>query len=143
MEFGLMSEHNLPVPDDVPWLDLTPEEVQELRNNKQQLTQYGWDKIRELMNNQEPYPDEMFEEAERREAANKAALESLGIDYDDFKGEDDVDYEAPNGDYIKSYPLINRVEVIGKNGREYVNCECSHVQVSEQDQGRTLKVFLS
>ena len=32
----------------------------------------------------EPYPDEMFEEAERREAANKAALESLGIDYENF-----------------------------------------------------------
>ena len=55
----------------------------------------------------------------------------------------DVDYEAPNGDYIKSYPLITRVEVIGKDGREYVNYECSNVQVSEQDQGRTLKVFLS
>jgi hypothetical protein len=77
------------------------------------------------------------------EAANKAALESLGIEYGDFEGEDDVDYEAPNGDYIKSYPLINRVEVIGKNGREFVQYDCSHVQVSEQDEGRTLKVFLS
>ena len=112
---------------------------------------------------QEPYPDEMFEEEARREAANKAALESLGIDhenfgqkpwdesmlestgieYGDFKGENDVDYEAPNGDYIKSYPLINRVEVIGKNGREFVQYDCSNVQVSEQDEGRTLKVFLS
>ena len=91
----------------------------------------------------EPYPDEMFEEAARREAANKAALESLGIEYGDFEGEDDVDYQAPNGDYIKSYPLINRVEVIGKNGREFVQYDCSHVQVSEQDEGRTLKVFLS
>ena len=87
----------------------------------------------------EPYPDAMFEEAERREAA----LESLGIDYEDFRGEDNVDYEAPNGDYIKSYPLINRVEVIGKNGREFVQYDCSNVQVSEQDEGRTLKVFLS
>ena len=106
--------------------------------------------------------DEMLEEAARREAENKA-LESLGIDYEnfgqkpwdesmlestgieygDFKGEDDVDYEAPNGDYIKSYPLINRVEVIGKNGREFVQYDCSNVQVSEQDNGRTLKVFLS
>ena len=84
-----------------------------------------------------------FEEAARREAANKAALESLGIEYGDFEGEDDVDYQAPNGDYIKNYPLINRVEVIGKNGREYVQYDCSNVQVSEQDEGRTLKVFLS
>jgi hypothetical protein len=94
-----------------------------------------------------PYPDEMFEEAARREAANKAALESLGIDYESFGqkpwNEGHLDYEAPNGDYIKNYPLINRVEVIGPNGREFVQYDCSHVQVSEQDEGRTLKVFLS
>jgi len=91
--------------------------------------------------------EEMLEEAARREAANKAALESLGIDYENFGqkpwNEGDLDYEAPNGDYIKSYPLINRVEVIGKNGREFVQYNCSNVQVSEQDEGRTLKVFVS
>jgi hypothetical protein len=86
-----------------------------------------------------PTHEEMLEEAARREAA----LAALGIDYEDFKGEDDVDYEAPNGDYIKSYPLINRVEVIGPNGREFVQYDCSHVQVSQQDNGRTLKIFLS
>ena len=95
-----------------------------------------------MTDNYGPYPDEMFEEAARREAENKA-LAALGIDYEDFKGEDDVDYEAPNGDYIKYYPLINRVEVIGPNGREFVQYDCSHVQVSQQDNGRTLKVFLS
>lgn len=58
--------------DDMPWVDLTPEEIQELRTNKQELTEYGKQKIKQLMMNQEPYPDEMFEEAERREAANKA-----------------------------------------------------------------------
>ena len=89
-----------------------------------------------------PTHEEMLEIAAQREAENKA-LESLGIEYGDFEGEDDVDYEAPNGDYIKNYPLINRVEVIGPNGREYVNCECSNIQVSEQDNGRTLKVFVS
>ena len=90
----------------------------------------------------EPYPDEMFEEAARREAENKA-LAALGIEYGDFKGENDVDYEAPNGDYIKSYPLVNRVEVISGDGREFVKYVCSHVQISQQDDGRTLKVFLS
>ena len=35
--------------DDMPWLDLTPEEVQELRTKKQELTEYGKQKIRELM----------------------------------------------------------------------------------------------
>ena len=57
--------------DDMPWVDLTPEEIQELRTNKQQLTEYGKEKIRQLMMNQEPYPDAMFEEAERREKENK------------------------------------------------------------------------
>ena len=91
--------------------------------------------------------EEMLEIAAQREAANKAALESLGIDYESFGqkpwDEDDLDYQAPNGDYIKSYPLINRVEVIGPNGREFVQYDCSNVQVSEQDNGQTLKVFLS
>jgi len=128
--------------DDMPWVNLTQEEVEELRSKKQELTQYGKEKIRQLMMNQEPYPDEMFEEAAKREAENKA-LESLGIDYEDFKGEDDVDYEAPNGDYIKSYPLINRVEVISSDGREFVRYDCANVQVSQQDDGRTLKVFVS
>ena len=132
---------------DLVWVDLSPQEIEELRNKKHELTEYGKEQLRKLMNNQEPYHDEMFEEAARREAANKKALESLGIDYESFGqkpwNEGDLDYEAPNGDYIKNYPLINRVEVIGKNGREYVQYDCSHVQVSEQDEGRTLKVFLS
>jgi hypothetical protein len=74
-----MTEHNLPVPDDAPWLNLSKEEVEELRKQKYELTEYGKDKIRELMRNQEPYPDEMFEEAERREAERKAlaALDKL------------------------------------------------------------------
>ena len=89
-----------------------------------------------------PTHEEMLEIAAQREAENKA-LESLGIEYGDFEGEDDVDYEAPNGDYIKSYPLINRVEVISGDGREFVRYDCSNVQVSQQDNGRTLKVFVS
>ena len=44
-----MTEHNLPEPDDAPWLNLTPQEVEELRYNKQELTDYGREKIRELM----------------------------------------------------------------------------------------------
>ena len=45
-----MTEHNLPEPDDAPWLNLSPEEIQELRTKKQELTEYGKQKIRELMN---------------------------------------------------------------------------------------------
>jgi hypothetical protein len=57
--------------EDMPWVNLTQEEVEDLRNKKHELTEYGKQKLRELMRNQEPYPDEMFEEAERRELANK------------------------------------------------------------------------
>ena len=59
--------------EDMPWvIGLTDEEVQELRNKKHQLTDYGKEKIQQLMRNQEPYPDEMFEEAAQREAERKA-----------------------------------------------------------------------
>ncbi len=57
--------------DDMPWvLGLTDKEVQELRSKKQELTQYGKEKLRKLMNN-EPTLDEMLEEAERREKENQ------------------------------------------------------------------------
>jgi hypothetical protein len=97
--------------DEMPWVNLTQEEVEELRNKKHELTEYGKQKLRELMDKDlifytkgketsripsptledltlgtktpktkleiektmdcEPYPDEMFEEQERREAANR------------------------------------------------------------------------
>jgi hypothetical protein len=41
--------NNLPENDDAPWLNLTPQEVEELRYNKQNLTNYGREKIRALM----------------------------------------------------------------------------------------------
>ena len=53
-----------------------------------------------------------------------------------------TDYNMPNGDFIKSYPDVTRVEVIGSEGREYVRYGCSNVQVSLQDDGQTIKVFL-
>ena len=48
-----MTEHNLPVPDDAPWLNLSPEEIQELRTNKRQLTAYAQQKLRKLMTQQQ------------------------------------------------------------------------------------------
>ena len=53
------------------------------------------------------------------------------------------DIVMPNGDFLKSYPEVTRVEVITNWGRETVYSECSNVKVSLQDDGRTLKVFLS
>jgi len=53
--------------DDMPWvIGLTDEEVQELRSKKQELTEYGKEKIRKLMTH-----EEMLEEAARREKENQ------------------------------------------------------------------------
>ena len=41
--------NNLPEPDDAPWLNLSQEEINQLRYNKQELTNYGREKIRALM----------------------------------------------------------------------------------------------
>ena len=43
---------------------LNPEEVEELRNKKHELTEYGKQKLRELMEDRF-YPDEMFDSAEK------------------------------------------------------------------------------
>ena len=48
---------NLPVPDDAPWLNLSQEEVQELRNKKYELTEYGREKLRELLNKEKQNDD--------------------------------------------------------------------------------------
>ncbi len=63
--------------EDMPWVNLTQKEIEELRNNKKQLTDYAMRKIRERMRNQEPYPDAMFDEAARREAENKVPREEV------------------------------------------------------------------
>ncbi len=52
------------------------------------------------------------------------------------------DIQQPNGDFLKNYPEVTRIEVITDDGREFVRYGCSNVQVSLQDEGRTLKVFL-
>jgi len=52
------------------------------------------------------------------------------------------DITMSNGDFLKNYPDVTRVEVINGSERELVRYECSNVQVSLQDDGQTLKVFL-
>ena len=53
------------------------------------------------------------------------------------------DIQQPNGDFLKNYSEVTRVEVITNNGREFIQYECFNVQVSLQDGGRTIKLFLS
>jgi len=45
-----MTEYNLPEKDDAPWLNLSEKEIEELRKQKYELSQYGKQKLRELMN---------------------------------------------------------------------------------------------
>jgi hypothetical protein len=52
------------------------------------------------------------------------------------------DIQMPNGDFLKNYPDVTRVEVINGSERGLVRYACSNVQVSLQDDGQTLKVFL-
>lgn len=52
-----MTEHNLPVPDDAPWLNLSPEETEELRKQKYEITEYAKEKLRKLIEKQEAQND--------------------------------------------------------------------------------------
>ena len=38
--------------EDMPWVNLTQEEVEELRNKKYELTEYGKQRLRELLEKQ-------------------------------------------------------------------------------------------
>jgi hypothetical protein len=79
-----MDDHNLPVPDDMPWVNLSQQEVEELRNKKHELTEYGKNKFQELMN----------KDAERK------ALEAVEKLY------------AENGDALKRLAEIERQEIL-------------------------------
>jgi hypothetical protein len=77
---------NLPVPDDLPHLNLSQSEIDELRKNKNYLTEYGKEKLRKLIYEQDMKKmeeaakdlvlnnlthEEMLEEAARRERSNR------------------------------------------------------------------------
>ena len=131
--------------DDMPWVNLTQEEVEELRNKKYELTEYGkeklwklmnkpieakvseedYQKVLELMNNQQPYPDSMFEEAERREKLNAG-----------FKQDANGNWYRPE---LKDLSRNERIELAekeiayivmgGQDGREYANSIAFLLQV--------------
>jgi hypothetical protein len=131
--------------EDMPWVNLTQEEVEELRKQKHELTEYGKQKLRELMteplqakvseedyqkvldafNNPQPYPDEMFEEAERREKLNAG-----------FKQDADGNWYRPT---LQELTRNERIELAekeiaymvmgGQDGREYANSIAFILQV--------------
>ena len=124
-----MTEHNLPVPDDAPWLNLSPQEVEELRNKKHELTEYGKQKLRELMEDRF-YPDEMFVEQERREAERREKLNA------GFKQDADGNWYRPT---LQELTRNERIELAekeiaymvmgGQDGREYANSIAFILQV--------------
>jgi len=69
--------------DDMPWVNLTQEEVEELRSKKQELTQYGKEKIRELMTH-----EEMLEEAAQRETKNNKIVMHEDIPWTQYSIDD-------------------------------------------------------
>jgi hypothetical protein len=125
--------NNIPENDDAPWLNLTPQEVEELRYNKQNLTNYGREKIRALMEEKKLLKE--CRQTGRTTATTEKVLKTVFSQMNE-------DIQQPNGDFIKQYPDVTRVEVIGNDGREFVHYGCSNVKVSLQDDGRTIKVFL-
>jgi len=62
--------------EDMPWVNLTQEEVDELRNKKHELTEYGKQKLKEIMTH-----EEMLEEAARREEENNPFYRFFAIEY--------------------------------------------------------------
>ena len=120
-----MGEHNLPVPDDMPWVNLTPEEIQELRNKKHTLTEYGREQLKRLMRNQEPYPDAMFEEAERREKSNRILQR-----YNDFHNLETSG--LPWGIITPEHQQIIAMEsMIDAIRCEYLNREYNHIAIED------------
>jgi len=126
--------------NDMPWVNLTQQEVDELRTKKHELTEYGKEKIRrlaregiskysealQLMRNQEPYPDAMFEEAERREKSNRVLQR-----YNDYYNMECA--SLPHGTPItpEHQQMITLQSMIDAIRCEYLNQEYNHIAITD------------
>ena len=87
---------NLPVPDDLPYLNLSQSELDELRKSKKELTEYGKQRLKELIYKQDIHKmedaakdlvlenlthEEMLEISEKREAENRPFYRFFAIEY--------------------------------------------------------------
>jgi hypothetical protein len=106
--------------EEMPWVNLTQEEVDKLRNKKHELTEYGKQRLREMMTH-----EEMLEEAERREKLNAG-----------FKQDADGNWYRPT---LQELTRNERIELAekeiayivmgGQDGREYANSIAFILQV--------------
>jgi hypothetical protein len=112
--------------EDMCWVNLTQEEVNELRAKKYGLTEYGKQRLKQLMNNQEPYPDEMFEEAERREKSNRVLQR-----YNDYYNMECA--SLPHGTPItpEHQQMITLQSMIDAIRCEYLNQEYNHIAITD------------
>jgi DNA-binding MarR family transcriptional regulator len=112
--------------EDMPWVNLTQEEVDDLRAKKYELTEYGKQRLKQLMNNQEPYPDAMFEEAERREKSNRVLQR-----YNDYYNMECA--SLPHGTPItpEHQQMITLQSMIDAIRCEYLNQEYNHIAITD------------
>ena len=106
--------------EDMPWVNLTQEEVEELRNKKHELTEYGKQRLKEMLTH-----EEMLEEAERREKLNAG-----------FKQDAEGNWYRPT---LQELTRNERIELAekeiayivmgGQDGREYANSIAFVLQV--------------
>lgn len=106
--------------EDMPWVNLTQEEVDELRNKKHELTDYGKQKLKQMMSH-----EEMLEEAERREKLNSG-----------FKQDENGNWYRPTLQELTRNERITLAEkeiayivMGGQDGREYANSIAFILQV--------------
>ena len=100
---------------------LTQEEIQELRKQKHEITEYAKEKLRKLMNH-----EEMIEEAERREKSNRVLQR-----YNDF-----YNLECsglPHGTPItpEQQQIIAFQSMIDALRCEYLNQEYTHIAITD------------
>ena len=107
--------------DDMPWVDLTPEEIQELRSKKHELTEYGKQKIRELMNEEQLTEKEnkVLDIAKNIMEENKEAFQHLAaIERKEFA---EKDFEDLTRDQKIQLALeeIDWIVIGGQDGEEF------------------------
>ena len=117
-----MTEHNLPVPDDVPYLNLSQSELDELRKSKKELTEYGKQRLKELIYKQDM---KKMEEAARREEENNPFYRFFAIEY--FATGEGLsfwlkvcrNYDLPMDG--KDYDMERFVKFIGEGAKYYLH----------------------
>jgi hypothetical protein len=110
--------------EDMPWVNgLTDEEVQELRNKKQELTQYGKEKIRELMGEEQLTEKEkkVLDIAKNIMEENKAAFQHLAaIERKEFAEKDFEDLTREQKIQL-ALEEIDWLVIGGQDGEEFYN----------------------